>query len=187
MDQKKNESLKIILLGDSAVGKTKMIERYLMDNYHPQQMSTYAVTLFEHKTVIDGKEVEIEFWDTAGQERFNSLHPSYYFRSHCCILVFDVTRKQTYQNLTNWYKELQEHRKGIPVLLVANKIDVDFKVTEKSFGFATKRNIPLYYSSSSDGTNIVKIFEDAIRAAIKCREKPPSDYVSDVLNFIENK
>jgi hypothetical protein len=95
--------LKIILLGDSAVGKSKLVERFLMNDYVPRQMSTYALTVFRHKqTTEDGKEIEIDFWDTAGQERFNSMHPSYYYRAHACILVFDVTRKVTYQHLQEW-------------------------------------------------------------------------------------
>jgi small GTP-binding protein len=61
--------------------------------------------------------------DTAGQERFNSMHPSYYYRAHACILVFDVTRKVTYQHLQEWYNELQQHRPGLPTLVIANKID----------------------------------------------------------------
>jgi Rab-like protein 2 len=61
--------------------------------------------------------------DTAGQERFASMHPSYYFRAHACILVFDVTRKVTYQHLQEWYDELQQYRPGLPTLVVANKID----------------------------------------------------------------
>jgi len=61
--------------------------------------------------------------DTAGQERFNSMHPSYYYRAHACILVFDVTRKVTYQHLQEWYDELMQYRPGLPTLVVANKID----------------------------------------------------------------
>lgn len=71
----------------------------------------------------------LDFWDTAGQEAFNRMHPSYYYRSHCCILVFDVTRKITYQHLSDWYKELREHCENIPCVLVANKIDVDYNVS----------------------------------------------------------
>lgn len=89
----------------------------------PQQLSTYALTVFRYKADVDGRQVEVDFWDTAGQERFASMHPSYYFRAHCCILVFDVTRKPTYEHLKNWYKELQQYRKDIPTIVVANKID----------------------------------------------------------------
>lgn len=70
-----------------------------------------------------------DIWDTAGQERFNSMHASYYYRAHACIMVFDVTRKITYKNLDKWFEELQQHAKGIPTLVVANKIDIDYQVT----------------------------------------------------------
>lgn len=72
--------------------------------------------------------MHLDFWDTAGQESFNRMHPSYYYRAHCCILVFDVTRKVTYSNLTEWYRELREYCPKIPCVLVANKIDVDYNV-----------------------------------------------------------
>jgi hypothetical protein len=87
-------TLKLILLGDSAVGKSKLVERFLMDGYKPHQLSTYALTLFRHThRAPDGTDIPIDIWDTAGQERFNNLHPSYYYKAHACIMVFDVTRK----------------------------------------------------------------------------------------------
>ena len=128
-----------------------------------------------------------DFWDTAGQEAFNRMHPSYYYRAHCCILVFDVTRKVTYQHLSDWYKELREHCENIPCVLVANKIDVDYnvcwrlscpyllisplyhpcitlinfltlnQVTRKEFKFAAKHKLPFFFVSAADGTNIVKV------------------------------
>ena len=77
--------------------------------------------------------VIIDFWDTAGQEAFAKMHPSYYYRAHCCILVFDVTRKATYQNLSSWYQELRGYCENIPCVLVANKIDVDYNVSLNFF------------------------------------------------------
>lgn len=86
--------LKIILLGDSAVGKSKLIERYLLDEYDHRQMSTYALTLYRKTiTLSSGEKSLVDFWDTAGQDVFSKMHPSYYYRAHACILVFDVTRK----------------------------------------------------------------------------------------------
>lgn len=84
------------------------------------------------------------------------MHSSYYYRAHACIMVFDVTRKVTYKNLEKWYDELQQHCKGIPTVVVANKIDIDYKVTSKSFNFAAKRKLPFFFVSASDGTNVVK-------------------------------
>ncbi|EDL04330.1 RAB, member of RAS oncogene family-like 2A, isoform CRA_a [Mus musculus] len=118
-----HENVKIICLGDSAVGKSKLMERFLMDGFQPQQLSTYALTLYKHTATVDGKTILVDFWDTAGQERFQSMHASYYHKAHACIMVFDVQRKITYKNLGTWYAELREFRPEIPCILVANKID----------------------------------------------------------------
>mmetsp|Transcript_19321 Transcript_19321/g.31645 ORF Transcript_19321/g.31645 Transcript_19321/m.31645 type:complete len:263 (-) Transcript_19321:547-1335(-) len=179
-----SDVVKVILLGDSAVGKSKLVERFLMDGYQPQQLSTYALTLFRYNAYIDGKEVPVDFWDTAGQERFNSMHPSYYYRAHACIMVFDVTRKITYKNLENWYKELQDYCKGIPCFVVANKIDLDYNVTKKAFNFAAKRRLPFYFVSASDGTNVVKVFNEAIRAGLKYKDNPSDDFYQQVLDLL---
>ena len=105
--------VKVIILGDSAVGKSKLVERYLIDDYNPRRLSTHALTLYRKNINIgdDGGEstVTVDFWDTAGQETFNSMHASYYYKAHVCIMVFDVTRKQTYLNLKHWYTELRQH------------------------------------------------------------------------------
>lgn len=166
------------------MGKSKLVERFLMDQYQPQQLSTYALTLFRYNTSLDGKPVQVDFWDTAGQERFQSLHPSYYHRAHVCVLAFDVTRKVTYKNLEKWYKELQDSRRGIPCIVVANKIDLDLKMTQKSFSFAEKRKLPFYFVSASDGTNVVKVFGEAIRMGVTYRDNPPEDFVSEVLDLL---
>lgn len=136
----------------------------------------------------------VDFWDTAGQESFNRMHPSYYYRAHCCVLVFDVTRKITYQHLSDWYSELREYCSDIPCVLVANKIDVDYnvgtlyccivgcidnshiqtpsilQVTRKNFKFAQKHNLPFYFVSAADGTNVVKVFESAIEEARRYKQ-----------------
>ncbi|ESN90626.1 hypothetical protein HELRODRAFT_70637 [Helobdella robusta] len=178
------EKVKIICLGDSAVGKSKLIERFLLDGFKPQQLSTYALTLFKHRARIDDKDVLVDFWDTAGQERFSSMHPSYYHQAHACVLVFDVTRKVTYKNLPNWYKELREHRPEVPCLCVANKIDVDMDVVKKSFNFATKNKLPLYFVSASDGSNVVKVFKDAIRAAVAYKNNS-TDITDEIMKELE--
>ncbi len=88
--------LKIIIVGDTASGKTKLVERYLLDQYEQRQLSTYALTMFRHNTKINNKQCKIDIWDTAGQDQYKKLHPSYYFDADGCIMVFDVTRKKTY-------------------------------------------------------------------------------------------
>lgn len=101
------------------------------------QLSTYALTIFRKRVELPDSEeksssssfVDVDFWDTAGQEAFAKMHPSYYYRAHCCILTFDVTRKITYTHLADWYKELREYCPNIPCIVVANKIDVNYEVS----------------------------------------------------------
>lgn len=109
--------LKVIVLGDAACGKTKLLERFLLDKYFSnQELSTHAVNIYDYTLTLDNNEIQqlkpsnsaaavvrsqwpVQIWDTAGQEIFDPLHPSYYFQCDACILIFDVTRKITYKNL----------------------------------------------------------------------------------------
>ncbi|NWU95572.1 RBL2A protein, partial [Upupa epops] len=179
------ETVKIICLGDSAVGKSKLLERFLLDGFRPQQLSTFALTLYKHRAQVDGQTVLVDFWDTAGQERFQSMHASYYHKAHACIMVFDVQRKVTYRNLNNWYKELREFRPEIPCIVLANKIDADMKMTQKSFSFARKLNLPFYFVSAADGTNVVKVFNYAIKLAVGYKQNS-GDFMDEVMRELES-
>lgn len=107
---------------------------------------------------IGEEEFKVDIWDTAGQEKFNSMHASYYYGAHACIMVFDVTRKATYQHLPNWYNELRTYCPKIPCIVLANKIDFNKEVTKKSFKFPIKHGLPMRFVSAADGTNVVQIF-----------------------------
>jgi Rab-like protein 2 len=87
--------------------------------------------------------------------------------------------------MTQQYRELQKYRTHLPTLVVANKIDVDYKVTQKKFQFAAKRKLPFYFCSAADGTNVVKVFEDAMKAAVQYKENPPADFTEDVMRTLD--
>lgn len=190
IDNKPEDSrnpVKLILLGDSAVGKSKLVERFLMQRYVPIQMSTFALTLFHYDFVReDGTACDVDIWDTAGQERFSTMHPAYYHEAHACILVFDVTRKATYKNLDKWLSELRSFREHIPVIVACNKIDTDPEVVTKSFAFAEKHRLPLQYVSAADGSNVVALFESAVDCAVKYRANPEKDDImTQVLDILK--
>jgi len=176
--------LKIILLGDSAVGKSKIVERFLMDNYEKRQLSTYALTMYRHNHNLNGKESKVDIWDTAGQDCFDELHPSYYFGAHACALVFDITRKLTYQHLAKWYSEMRRYCPHIPCILIANKIDVDPRVVEKKFNFSAKHDLPLHFVSAANGTNVVKIFDDLLDLALDNKMNPPDALEADIMDLL---
>ena len=181
--------LKVIILGDAAVGKSKLVERFMIDDYNPRRLSTHALTIHRKDISIDndGKSsITVDFWDTAGQEKFNSMHPSYYYQAHVCLMVFDVTRKQTYLNLHRWYGELRQYCPNIPCILVANKVDVDYMVTRKNFKFPKEHNIPFYFVSSADGTNVVKVFEEAVCAGLGHKKYGEKDLLNECLDLFRD-
>ena len=109
----------------------------------------------------------IDIWDTAGQESFNELHPSYYYGAHAAILVFDASRKVTYQNLKGWYKEMRSHRPDVPCMVIANKIDLDERATQRKYKFVEELGVPFNFVSAADGTNVVAMFQETLDSAIK--------------------
>lgn len=136
----------------------------------------------------EGRPIKVDFWDTAGQEKFTSLHPTYYYQAHACILVFDVTRKSTYHNLQRWYDELCSYyseASSIPCILVANKVDINYAVTKKSFKFATDHHMPFFFVSSADGTNVVKVFEEAICMALGQKRYGEKDFLRECLDVLD--
>ena len=101
-------------------------------------------------------------------------------------MVFDVTRKTSYSNLKHWYAMLTKYCPKIPVILVANKFDMRPSVTKKKFKFATRHNIPLYYTSAANGVNVVRVFEDIFKMSMDYKESPKENFVKDVLEVIED-
>lgn len=164
--------VKLVLLGDSAVGKTKLVERFLLKEYNPVNNSTYALTLYEHHENLAGKDVLVSIWDTAGQERFESIHPSFFYGAHAAILVFDATRKETYQHLEEWHAQLIAQRGKIPVIVVVNKIDMNPQASKKAFKWPKDKGYPIYSTSAAKGTNVVKVFQEAIKLGWTHKNNP---------------
>lgn len=128
----------------------------------------------------------LDIWDTAGQESFNELHPSYYFGSHAAILVFDASRKVTYQNLKGWYKEMRTHRPDMPCIIIANKIDIDERATQRKYKFVEDLGVPFNFVSAADGTNVVAIFKQTLEMAVTYKEDPSrEDFLKEVEELLD--
>jgi len=149
------------------------------------RMRRYDCKLVVEKELGE-EDFSVDIWDTAGQERFNSMHASYYYGAHACIMVFDVTRKATYKHLTNWYKELRTYCPSIPCFVLANKIDFNMEVTKKSFAFPEKHGLDMRFVSAADGTNVVSIFKDAIQQAAVYK-RTSKDLMADVMDLLQDE
>ena len=179
--------LKLIIIGDTACGKSKLVERFLLNDFEQRQLSTFALTMYRHTADYQGKSLHIDIWDTAGQDQYANLHPSYYFAADCCILVFDVTRKSTYSNIKKWYQAMRQNCGSIPTVVVANKIDLRPEVTQKKFKFAVVNKLPLYFTSAADGTNVVKVFKEMLGLAMDYKQDPDKEnFMMDLLEAIED-
>lgn len=116
---------KIVVVGDSAVGKSNILTRYVQNEFNQESKSTVGVELSTKLYKINDKYVKVHLWDTAGQERYQSITAAYYKGAKGAMIVYDITRTSTFDSVDRWYKEIKSHAdKNIAMLLVGNKSDL---------------------------------------------------------------
>ncbi|KAJ7445724.1 GTP-binding protein ypt1 [Mycena galericulata] len=153
---------KLLLIGDSGVGKSCLLLRFADDTYTESYISTIGVD-FKIRTIeLEGKTVKLQIWDTAGQERFRTITSSYYRGAHGIIVVYDVTDNDTFTNVKQWLQEIDRYAsEGVNKLLVGNKSDLTGKkVVEYSVAkeFADQLTIPFLETSAKNATNVEQAF-----------------------------
>jgi len=153
---------KLLLIGDSGVGKSCLLLRFADDTYTESYISTIGVD-FKIRTIdLDGKTVKLQIWDTAGQERFRTITSSYYRGAHGIIIVYDISDRESFDNVKQWLSEIDRYAcENVNKLLVGNKCDMDSKRQvdfEEAKAFADERGIPFLETSAKDSTNVEKAF-----------------------------
>ncbi|KCV68580.1 Ras-like protein Rab-1A, variant 2 [Fonticula alba] len=168
---------KLLLIGDSGVGKSCLLLRFADDTYTESYISTIGVD-FKIRTIeLDGRTIKLQIWDTAGQDRFRTITSSYYRGAHGIIVVYDVTDQETFTNVRGWLQEIDRFASdSVNKLLVGNKADlvskkvVDFAAAKE---FADSVNIPLIETSAKTSTNVDEAFVN-MAELIKRRTGPPN-------------
>jgi len=153
---------KLLLIGDTAVGKSSLLLRFTEDMFNPSFISTIGID-FKVKTVdIDGKRVKLQVWDTAGQERFRTITTAYYRTAQGIILTYDVTNPESFGNLKMWAKAIDQHAaKTVNRILVGNKCDLVDKrqiTTEKGRELANEFGIQFFETSAKNATSVEEAF-----------------------------
>ena len=159
-------SFKILLLGDTSVGKTCFLKRYTDNTFQDAYLSTIGFDYkFKIVTLENGKKARVQLWDTAGQERFRTIAKSYYKGAHGIILMYDVTNRKTYDNIRKWLNQIKEQaKKTICIVLIANKIDSDGRIVTKEEGerLAKESNLEIFEASAKEKINVNEAFERII-------------------------
>jgi len=156
---------KLVLLGESAVGKSSLVLRFVKDQFDDYRESTIgAAFLTQTISLDDTTTVKFEIWDTAGQERYKSLAPMYYRNANCAVVVYDITQEKSLDKAKSWIKELQRQaNENIVIALAGNKLDV---VTEDE----SKRAIPTAAAEEYAKNDGLLFFETSAKTAVNVNE-----------------
>ena len=158
-----DQKIKIMVIGDTLVGKTALITKYTKNTFGGAYLTTVGIDFQDKFLNINGKEIKIELWDTAGQERFRNIAKNYFQSSDGFLLVYDLTKKSSFENLEFWNTQINLNApKETKYILVGNKKDLENQrevQIEEGEDFAKKNNIKFFETSAKDGTNVIDVFE----------------------------
>ena len=159
--------IRLMLIGDSNVGKTSIMKRYCNNQFSPSYISTVGID-FETKYLrLNGKIINLQIWDTAGQERYKVLAKNYYKNSDGFIIVYDITDKKSFNNVANWITQIKDSAsENVKCVLLGNKCDLEeLRQVDINQGkdLANNYHLKFYETSAQKGNNIQKVFTDLVK------------------------
>ena len=162
---------KIVLIGDTAVGKTNILSKYLSDEFDPDSKATVGVEFGTKNYKIGDNIVKVQIWDTAGQERYRSITNAYYKGAKGALLVYDITNQKSFENLDRWISDLKINGdEKISIVLIGNKSDLDNQRVisiEEGKNKAELFKFAFIETSALNGSNIEKAFDELINDVYK--------------------
>lgn len=154
---------KIVLTGDSGVGKSNILGRFTRNEFNLESKSTIGVEFATRTVNVDDKIIKAQIWDTAGQERYRAITSAYYRGAVGAMLMYDISKPETYENVNRWLNELHEHAvPQIVIMLVGNKCDLKHLravATEEAQAFAEENKLLFIETSALDNTNVELAFQ----------------------------
>ncbi|KAK1151503.1 ras-related protein Rab-11A [Acipenser oxyrinchus oxyrinchus] len=157
---------KIVLIGDSGVGKTNLLSRFTRNEFNLESKSTIGVEFATRSINVEGKTVKAQIWDTAGQERYRAITSAYYRGAVGALLVYDIAKHLTYENGERWLKELRDHAdSNIVIMLVGNKSDLRHLravPTDEARAFSEKNGLSFIETSALDSSNVELAFQTSL-------------------------
>jgi len=167
-DERYDFLYKIVLIGDSGVGKSCLLSRFTRNQFNMESKETIGVEFATRSMQTDGKTIKAQIWDTAGQEKFRAITSAYYRGAVGAIIVYDIAKHSTYENVNMWLQELKNHADpNLVIMLVGNKSDLrhlrDVQ-TEEAESFAETNQLSFIETSALDTTNVETAFHNILTA-----------------------
>ena len=170
---KYNEKCRLLIIGDSQVGKTSFLSYYSNGSFNLHYLATAGLELFTKDDIIDNKTIRIELWDTAGQEKFYSLTSGFFHNAQGIMVMFDVTCVNSFENVRNWTESIKTHLSSeinnIPVIIIGNKIDLkerDVK-TDEANKYCRELGFKYFETSAKTGENVDLTIKYLVKEVLK--------------------
>ena len=164
---KEDYKLKVVVVGDSGVGKTNLIKRFITNTFSENSKATVGVEFISKSYKINNQVFKIEMWDTAGQERYKSITAAYYKGAKGALIVYDTTQKTSFENIDKWMVEIKDKAsKDMKLMIIGNKTDLkDSRQVETNEALQKAKDLeaPLMETSAKDGSNVREAFYDLLK------------------------
>ncbi|KAI8048385.1 vacuolar biogenesis protein [Syncephalis plumigaleata] len=186
MASRRKVLLKVIILGDSGVGKTSLMNQYVNKKFSNQYKATIGADFLTKEVMVNDRLVTMQIWDTAGQERFQSLGVAFYRGADCCVLCFDVNNARSFDALDSWRDEFliqasPRDPENFPFVVLGNKVDVEEtkRMVSQKRALAwcqAKGNIPYFETSAKEAINVDQAFQNIAANAIQQEPEVEIDF-----------
>ncbi|KRY81731.1 Ras-related protein Rab-11A [Trichinella pseudospiralis] len=157
---------KVVLIGDSGVGKSNLLSRFTRNEFNLESKTTIGVEFATRSIQVDGKTIKAQIWDTAGQERYRAITSAYYRGAVGALLVYDIAKHVTYENVERWLKELRDHAdQNIVIMLVGNKSDLRHLravPSDEAKAYTEQNCLSFIETSALDSTNVEAAFTNIL-------------------------
>eukprot|EP01065_Artemidia_motanka_P017900 TRINITY_DN212_c0_g1_i1.p1 TRINITY_DN212_c0_g1~~TRINITY_DN212_c0_g1_i1.p1 ORF type:complete len:208 (+),score=97.29 TRINITY_DN212_c0_g1_i1:88-711(+) len=198
MSGRKKVLLKVIILGDSGVGKSSLMNQYVNSKFDSRYKATIGADFLTKDMEVDGTQVTMQIWDTAGQERFQSLGSAFYRGADACMLVFDLTAQESFSHLTSWHDEfIIQAGDGKDFVLIGNKNDLEDKrcIAQKAaLAWCQKHareeeegSIPYFETSAKDNFNVEQAFMAVAKNSLQKAKIEEEVVIPATVNVSEKK
>jgi Ras-related protein Rab-8A len=165
----KEPSFKIIFIGDPGVGKTSILLRYATSAFETDYLATIGVNIVAKELSIEGRVVTLVVWDIGSQEQYSKLRKKYYANAHVVVIVYDITKNKTLENVKVWLDDIKGNvRSIVPIVLVGNKIDLPNRAVTKDEGQKLARELRATFieTSAKTGENIRNLFDKVAKSCL---------------------